>query len=687
MTELHPFLQPFGHLKAAIFNHDGGLLGQTASWKQALRHADGILGDRIRALQIDSQLVESTHWQIPTQGGRGVLRIGVNPVQMAQGNGAFLIATEDDVATGQSGQGDGDGHLLEQLMIIAEHAPLVSTLYRRDGKPIYVSPMSKNILGYEPQEIMAKPSYFGIFEEDKPGYIAYAKEVTIGKTRPEGYDFSFIKKGEVLLWIKIKMIPIYDDNGEVTHIQAINRDINQSKLQELALQQSKENALAIINSANYAILLINEEGVLLSTNDMAKILCLNYFNRSLTEGAHMAEIKPLFHDPVYQEGYKRALGGQVFSKYIKPVLRNGSKDIWLHFKFIPVWSAQGKVNAVNFTVTDVTEEKKVEQYSISLLERLNLANGAGEIGIWEYDFETRLVRFDDQCLVLFDNQIGVKATGVNWAMHYQKADRLGLIKMLDPIAHAGKAQFNIEMELDRPFGKIQFHRIKGRILFKDGIPRSATGVLLDISSAKSAERRMQHTNEQLDQAHRLAGLGSFEYEVEAGRMHWSDNTYDLHGIPQGKMPSLRHYLRQVDEEDGRKLLRVIDQATASNALQKTVYRYRADDGREITFNLRLKGVFYRNKLVKITGSMQDISDNMNLRKSLQNTESQLMSNKKRLSEYSFMNSHKVRAPLSNILGIIQLLRLEHNPEMLEMLERSAEELDKVIHEVNAILAE
>lgn len=67
---------------------------------------------------------------------------------------------------------------------------------------------------------------------------------------------------------------------------------------------------------------------------------------------------------------------------------------------------------------------------------------------------------------------------------------------------------------------------------------------------------------------------------------------------------------------------------------------------------------------------------------------------KRLREYSFLNSHKVRAPLSRIMGIMNLIESEkinlqdHNmSKYIELMQKSTDELDQVIQEMNAHLSE
>ncbi len=68
---------------------------------------------------------------------------------------------------------------------------------------------------------------------------------------------------------------------------------------------------------------------------------------------------------------------------------------------------------------------------------------------------------------------------------------------------------------------------------------------------------------------------------------------------------------------------------------------------------------------------------------------QLNQQNRQLIQYAFFNAHKVRGPLARILGLVNLLpKAEHQTEfrfILDRLNESAHELDKVVHEINLIL--
>jgi light-regulated signal transduction histidine kinase (bacteriophytochrome) len=60
-------------------------------------------------------------------------------------------------------------------------------------------------------------------------------------------------------------------------------------------------------------------------------------------------------------------------------------------------------------------------------------------------------------------------------------------------------------------------------------------------------------------------------------------------------------------------------------------------------------------------------------------------------EYSFVNSHILRAPVSRILGLVQLLKRStsdtHDKDIMNHLEESSKELDEVVRKLSITLQE
>lgn len=81
--------------------------------------------------------------------------------------------------------------------------------------------------------------------------------------------------------------------------------------------------------------------------------------------------------------------------------------------------------------------------------------------------------------------------------------------------------------------------------------------------------------------------------------------------------------------------------------------------------------------------------NKNLEDAVRKRTSELETQNRQLTEYAFINSHLLRAPLARVLGLSQLVAREvstaHERELLHALEASAHELDQIIRKISELL--
>ena len=90
--------------------------------------------------------------------------------------------------------------------------------------------------------------------------------------------------------------------------------------------------------------------------------------------------------------------------------------------------------------------------------------------------------------------------------------------------------------------------------------------LRNISELKEAQRQLERNRRRLADMQKLAGLGTWMYDVPTRQVHWSDEAYRLAGRkPDQGIPSSREYLQQIHPEDRRALIRAIRHAVESAA--------------------------------------------------------------------------------------------------------------------------
>ncbi len=118
-----------------------------------------------------------------------------------------------------------------------------------------------------------------------------------------------------------------------------------------------------------------------------------------------------------------------------------------------------------------------------------------------------------------------------------------------------------------------------------------------------------------------------------------------------------------------------------NELNSFSYRIRHRNGEYRWFESK-ELVFERDSYgnaTKILGFAQDITDKVRYIKELERKNEQL-------AEIARLNSHEIRRPLANILGLVALFNRENpadefNIEVLDKMDKSARELDEIIHRI------
>jgi PAS domain S-box-containing protein/putative nucleotidyltransferase with HDIG domain len=127
-----------------------------------------------------------------------------------------------------------------QFRLLAENASDMIARLTTDGKMLYVSPASKTILGYEPEELTGKVSFDLMHEEDRPWVVSLFEKRPIKNSYTIAYRA--LHKEGYYVWLESSARPVFDKNtNELTEIQTASRDITERKKNEEALKLAHTN--------------------------------------------------------------------------------------------------------------------------------------------------------------------------------------------------------------------------------------------------------------------------------------------------------------------------------------------------------------------------------------------------------------------------------------------------------------
>ena len=111
------------------------------------------------------------------------------------------------------------------------------------------------------------------------------------------------------------------------------------------------------------------------------------------------------------------------------------------------------------------------------------------------------------------------------------------------------------------------------LLDADGVFVGSLCMISDISERKSMEDVLSRREQQLAVAQRVAGVGSFEWDIEADRLSWSDELYRLLGLnPQDEEPDFAGYVAHVHPDDRERVVHRVQSAVNGSDVHEAEYR-------------------------------------------------------------------------------------------------------------------
>ncbi|HEV8701071.1 MAG TPA: EAL domain-containing protein [Candidatus Polarisedimenticolia bacterium] len=128
--------------------------------------------------------------------------------------------------------------------------------------------------------------------------------------------------------------------------------------------------------------------------------------------------------------------------------------------------------------------------------------------------------------------------------------------------------------------------------------------------AKSNLDRLVRSEERLARAQRIARLGNWEWDVQSGTVHWSEEMYRLYSvIPGPAAPGRDRLLDRIHVDDREMVSRAIVEALRGSRPYSLDFRVAAPDGAERFVHEEAEILFDRSgTAVRMVGTTQDITE-------------------------------------------------------------------------------
>lgn len=222
----------------------------------------------------------------------------------------------------------------------------------------YASPKVKDILGYEPDEIVGKRA-FDLMPPDEGERIGeiYANYVARAESFSLLDNINVHKDGRHVI-LQTSGVPIKDDQGKLVGYRGIDRDITLLKAAEESLKQSEKQYRFTIDALADLMHVINPDYRIVLVNQTFKIWCDEYGINSDALGKTVVEVFDFLSEHVHDE-YKRVFEtGEIV--YSEDVTRFQDRVVYTETRKIPI-IVEGKAIQIVTVVRDITQRKLAEQ--------------------------------------------------------------------------------------------------------------------------------------------------------------------------------------------------------------------------------------------------------------------------------------------------------------------------------------
>jgi PAS domain S-box-containing protein len=274
------------------------------------------------------------------------------------------------------------------------------------GTYTYVSPKVRDMLGYEPEDLLGKTPFDIMPSGEAESVAAEFNRCLTSRLPITSLENKNIRKDGSMVVLETSGMPRSDVNGGFAGYRGIDRDITEHKRAEEALRESEARLNSILQGSPVLQFVIDRNHHVISWNialeEYSGIKAADIIGTDQQWRAFYASKRPVLADLLLDgnnDTITQLYAGKLRkSRYVEEAYEAtdffahmGSSGIWLSFTAAPIRDVQGTITGAIETLEDVTERVHAEKALRESEEYTRTILNTAQAGIVLVDAETHRI--------------------------------------------------------------------------------------------------------------------------------------------------------------------------------------------------------------------------------------------------------------------------------------------------------
>jgi|GEM_PF-1748579 len=237
------------------------------------------------------------------------------------------------------------------------------------------------------------------------------------------------------------------------------------------------------------------------------------------------------------------------------------------------------VRMIGFVI-DVTEMNLQTEGKTKALELLGEAQLLAKMGSWVWNVDDGWVEWSDGIWRIVGAEPKARLTLAESLSHIHPDDRHKIISDAEYVRRDPDPQeLEANYRVVRPDGEVRILKHRSRFLqMAKGKPRMRLGTVIDITESQFIQEELRRNVQLLNEAQLLGQSGYWIWDLDSGRVEWSDALCRITGMEHGGRSHVRELAERVHPDDRDKAMQGMKKAESGTGEMVLDFRILTPDG-------------------------------------------------------------------------------------------------------------